>query len=116
MAKKGQIVRRGGKDILITDDKGSGRVVNKRDRARVRIKKATEAGTAPPIPKLITAGTPRTQGELNAARAKSAARKKKRVEANQSDAVKNEPTTRGVRKAFDDAAAARAAAEAKRKK
>lgn len=109
MAKKGEIVRRGGKDILITDDKGSGRVVNKRDRARIRIKRDTASGKAPPIPQPITG--PSTQKELDAARARAAERKKKKKVAPRPDAIKNEPTTTGIRKAFEEAAEGRKKAE-----
>ena len=115
MAKKGEIVRRGGKDILITDDRGSGRVVNKRDRARIRIKRDTASGKAPPIPQ-PTIG-PNTAKELKAARVASAARKKKRAAAQvRPDAVENEPTKRGIRKAFDTAAEGKRKAEAAQKR
>lgn len=110
MARKGEIVRRGGKDILITDDKGSGRVVTSRDRARkqaaVRIKRDTASGAAPPIPQPV-GRLPTTQKELNAARA---ARKKKKVKPPVS-ATENEPTKRGLRKAIDEAAEGRKKAE-----
>ena len=114
MAKKGEIVIRGGKRI-ISDGKGGGRVVTAKDTARasarVRIKRDTASGKAPPIPGIVTKGTPRTQKELNAARAKAAARKKKRVKPPAS-ATENEPTKRGLKKAFDEAAEGRRKAEA----
>lgn len=108
--KKGQIVRRGGKEI-ISDGRGGGRVVTSRDRARsqaaVRIKRATESGEAPPIPQPV-GKLPTTQKELNVARAKAKAKKKV---APRSDAIKNEPTTTGIRKAFEEAAEGRKKAE-----
>ena len=109
MAKKGEIVVRGGKRI-ISDGQGGGRVVTAKDEQRssaaARIKRDTASGKAPPIPQPISG--PRTQKELNVARAKAKARKK--VKKNP-DAVENEPTKRGIRKAFDEAAEGRRKAE-----
>jgi len=104
MAKKGDIIRVGGKKMILTDNKGSARRVTARDEARIRIKRDTKSGKAPPIPQVR--GGPRTQKELNKARAKAAARKAKRP-----DAIKNEPTGRGIRRAFDEAAEGRRKAE-----
>lgn len=113
MAKKGEIVVRGGKRI-ISDGKGGGRVVRAADdartKAKAKIKRETVSGKAPPIPQPI--GGPTTQKELNVARKKAAARKKKRVESQpRPDAIQNQPTTTGIRKAFEQAAEGRKKAE-----
>lgn len=110
MARKGEIVVRGGRQF-ISDGRGGGRVVNARDRTRARIKRDTASGAAPPIPQ-PTIG-PNTPKELKTARKASAARKKKRAAAQvRPDAIQNEPTGRGIRKAFDTAAEGRRKAEA----
>jgi hypothetical protein len=106
---KGEIFTEGGKQF-ISLGRGGARRVRARDLARVKIKRETASGKAPPIP-TPTVG-PNTRKELKAARVASAARKKKRAAAQvRPDAIQNEPTGRGIRKAFDEAAEGRKKAE-----